>query len=140
MGTWSSPSSLSSSTSFTSCYCKNKIRLFGNFSTWTRKAHSSLWVFQIGPKTPFWKHFQLKSSNGHPLNAVSSDDGWFLFDSSSHPLSFNCLFFMCFSYVNLFFWREFCESLNSPFHTLFFLSHSLPLFCIIYVDSYLSCA
>ncbi|KAJ1420254.1 hypothetical protein SESBI_14385 [Sesbania bispinosa] len=37
--------------------------------------HSPLWLSCIRPGNPARNHFQLKSLNGHPLNAVSSHDG-----------------------------------------------------------------
>ncbi|CAL9013545.1 unnamed protein product [Prunus brigantina] len=74
MATYLSPCS-SSSTSSTPSSFKNEKPQFSKFITSLREAHSSSrWVSQICLRTPARKHFQLKSSNGHPLNAVSFND------------------------------------------------------------------
>ncbi|KAL6287182.1 hypothetical protein ACE6H2_011572 [Prunus campanulata] len=74
MATYLSPCS-SSSTSSTPSSFKNETPQFSKFITLLREAHSSSrWVSQICLRTPARKHFQLKSSNGHPLNAVSFND------------------------------------------------------------------
>ncbi|CAB4274520.1 unnamed protein product [Prunus armeniaca] len=74
MATYLSPCS-SSSTSSTRSSFKNETPQFSKFITSLREAHSSSrWVSQICLRTPARKHFQLKSSNGHPLNAVSFND------------------------------------------------------------------
>ncbi|XP_015900790.3 glucose-6-phosphate 1-dehydrogenase, chloroplastic isoform X1 [Ziziphus jujuba] len=76
MGPCSSASSLSSSTSFTPSLFKNETPRLSKFFILPGKSHSSLWVSQVGSTTTLArKHFQLKSSNGHPLDAVSSHDG-----------------------------------------------------------------
>ncbi|XP_062009263.1 glucose-6-phosphate 1-dehydrogenase, chloroplastic-like isoform X1 [Rosa rugosa] len=57
----------SSSALFTPSSLKNKTTHFTKFITLIREGHSSRWVSQIRPRN----RFQLKSSNGHPLNALS---------------------------------------------------------------------
>ncbi|XP_068335000.1 glucose-6-phosphate 1-dehydrogenase, chloroplastic-like [Pyrus communis] len=64
----------SSSTSFPPSSFKNQTPHFIKFITLLRESHSSRWVSQIPLRIPARKHFQLKSSNGHPLNAVSFND------------------------------------------------------------------
>lgn len=70
-----SSSSYSSSTSFTHSSFKNGTHLSSRLIIVPRKQHSSIWVSPIRPRIRARKHFQLKSSNGHPLNAVSLQDG-----------------------------------------------------------------
>uniref|UniRef100_A0A2P2LJD5 Glucose-6-phosphate 1-dehydrogenase n=1 Tax=Rhizophora mucronata TaxID=61149 RepID=A0A2P2LJD5_RHIMU len=52
-----------------------------------RKSGFSTWVSRIHSRIHGKKHFQLKSSNGRPLNAVSLQDGQFLLPLYllSHP-------------------------------------------------------
>lgn len=64
----------SSSTTFTPSSFKNETHLSNRFIILPRKPHSFLWVSQIRLRIRARKHFQLKSSNGHPLNAVSLQD------------------------------------------------------------------
>lgn len=71
----------SSSTSFTPSSFKNKTAQFSKFITLIREGHSPKWVSQIRPRIHPRNGFQLKSSNGHPLDAVSCHGGPFL-DSS----------------------------------------------------------
>ncbi|XP_024026325.1 glucose-6-phosphate 1-dehydrogenase, chloroplastic [Morus notabilis] len=55
---------------------KNETTLFSKFIIFPRNKHFSFSsVSQIGTRKHGRKHFELKSSNGHPLNAVSSHDG-----------------------------------------------------------------
>ncbi|CAN6574105.1 unnamed protein product [Malus baccata var. baccata] len=61
----------SSSASFPPSSFKNQTPHFIKFITLLRESHSSRWVSQIPLRILARKHFQLKSSNGHPLNAVS---------------------------------------------------------------------
>lgn len=70
-----SSASCSSSTSLTPCSFKNETAQFTKFVIFPRKKLSFSWVSKIGSRFPARDHFQLKSSNGHPLNAVSSHDG-----------------------------------------------------------------
>ncbi|XP_059449092.1 glucose-6-phosphate 1-dehydrogenase, chloroplastic-like isoform X2 [Corylus avellana] len=69
-----SSSSYSSSTTFTPSSFKNGTHLSSRFIIVPRKPHSSSWVSLIHPRIRARNHFQLKSSNGHPLNAVSLQD------------------------------------------------------------------
>lgn len=74
MATHFSPCS-SSSTNFlpSSCFKNETTVLFSRFAvTVPRK---STWVTQIHSRIQGRKHFHIKSSNGHPLNAVSLQDG-----------------------------------------------------------------
>lgn len=70
-----------SSTIVTSYAFRNEPQLcskfFNGVSVTGGNTHSPLWLSCIGPGNKARKHFQLKSSNGHPLNAVSSHDGVF---------------------------------------------------------------
>ncbi|XP_044493462.1 glucose-6-phosphate 1-dehydrogenase, chloroplastic-like [Mangifera indica] len=50
-------------------------QLVSRFVFVPRKCCFSTWVSQIQPRTHARKRFQLKSSNGYPLNAVSLQDG-----------------------------------------------------------------
>lgn len=71
-------SSTSSSSSTFLSSLKNETTLLRKFIIFPPKKqyyYSSSWVSQIGPRKHGRKHFELKSSNGHPLNAVSSHDG-----------------------------------------------------------------
>ncbi|KAF4359313.1 glucose-6-phosphate 1-dehydrogenase, chloroplastic-like [Cannabis sativa] len=73
----SSCSSTSSSPSafIFSSLLNNEATLFCKFIIFPRKKHNPSWVCQVGSRNHGMKHFKLKSSNGHPLNAVSSNDG-----------------------------------------------------------------
>ncbi|KAH9745308.1 glucose-6-phosphate 1-dehydrogenase 1 [Citrus sinensis] len=51
-----------------------KTQLFSDFIVVPRKSCFSTWVSQVQSRIHARKHFQLKSSNGHPLNAVSLQD------------------------------------------------------------------
>ncbi|XP_004303563.1 PREDICTED: glucose-6-phosphate 1-dehydrogenase, chloroplastic [Fragaria vesca subsp. vesca] len=72
----------SSSTSFTPSSFKNKTTHFAKFITLLGEGHSSRWVSRIRPRN----QFQLKSSNGHPLNALSfHGDGNSIGQEQSEP-------------------------------------------------------
>ncbi|CAJ2663752.1 unnamed protein product [Trifolium pratense] len=62
-----------SSTIVTSYESRNEPKLCTKFSAKTCSTLCFSWINQHGKKGR--KHFQLRSSNGHPLNAVSSHDG-----------------------------------------------------------------
>ncbi|GAY64463.1 hypothetical protein CUMW_233800 [Citrus unshiu] len=51
-----------------------KTQLFSDFIVVPRKSCFSTWVSQVQSRIHARKHFQLKSSNGHPLNTVSLQD------------------------------------------------------------------
>ncbi|KAH9793694.1 glucose-6-phosphate 1-dehydrogenase 1 [Citrus sinensis] len=51
-----------------------KTQLFSDFIVVPRKSCFSTWVSHVQSRIHARKHFQLKSSNGHPLNAVSLQD------------------------------------------------------------------
>ncbi|KAL6135121.1 hypothetical protein ACLB2K_067349 [Fragaria x ananassa] len=72
----------SSSTSFTPSSLKNKTTHFAKFITLLGEGHSARWVARIRPRN----QFQLKSSNGHPLNAMSiHGDGNSIGQEQSEP-------------------------------------------------------
>ena len=97
----------SSSTTFTPSSFKNETHLSNRFVILPRKPHSFSWVSQIRLRIRARKHFQLKSSNGHPLNAVSLQDGefwdllfcWYVLSPVSGFLS--CFELLAFSYLIL---------------------------------------
>ncbi|XP_011010201.1 PREDICTED: glucose-6-phosphate 1-dehydrogenase, chloroplastic [Populus euphratica] len=74
MATHFSPCS-SSSTNFlpSSCFKNETTVLFSRFAVTVPRKSS--WVTQIHSRIQGRKHFHIKSSNGHPLNAVSLQDG-----------------------------------------------------------------
>ena len=67
-----------SSTIVTSCVFRSEPQLVSKFTAVTGSIDSSLWLSCIQPRNYARNHFQLKCSNGHPLNAASSHDGVFL--------------------------------------------------------------
>ncbi|KAL6137051.1 hypothetical protein ACLB2K_062346 [Fragaria x ananassa] len=72
----------SSSISFTPSSFKNKTTHFTKFITLLGEGHSARWVSRIRPRN----QFQLKSSNGHPLNALSiHGDGNSIGQEQSEP-------------------------------------------------------
>ncbi|GAY64486.1 hypothetical protein CUMW_233950 [Citrus unshiu] len=58
-----------------------KTQLFSDFIVVPRKYFFSAWVSQVQSRIHARKHFQLKSSNGHPLNAVSLQDSEILLEN-----------------------------------------------------------
>ncbi|XP_062107193.1 glucose-6-phosphate 1-dehydrogenase, chloroplastic [Humulus lupulus] len=70
-----SSSSSSPSTFVFSSSVKNKTTLFSKFIIFPRKKHIPSRISQVGSRNHGLSHFKLKSSNGHPLNAISSNDG-----------------------------------------------------------------
>ncbi|EEF32168.1 glucose-6-phosphate 1-dehydrogenase 1, chloroplastic [Ricinus communis] len=70
-----SPCSYSSTNFSTSSCFKNDVELLSKFISLPRRSGFSKWVSQIHSRMHGRKHFCLKSSNGHPLPAVSSQDG-----------------------------------------------------------------
>ncbi|KAL7216442.1 hypothetical protein ACSBR1_028392 [Camellia fascicularis] len=74
MATQFSPCSSSSSTFSTSSF-KHKTHLCTKFIIVPSRTYSSKWVSQIRSRIHSRKHFELNSSNGYPLNAVSLHDG-----------------------------------------------------------------
>lgn len=68
------------STITTSCTFRNEPQLCTKFSG--SSFSSTLWLSCIGLHgNKSRKHFQIRSSNGHPLNAVSSHDGVYVLSS-----------------------------------------------------------
>ncbi|KAL4555369.1 hypothetical protein LXL04_037987 [Taraxacum kok-saghyz] len=70
MATQISPCS-SSSTTFSPSSLNQETFSSAKFFNFSRKSSPSKWAFKISPKN----QFELKSSNGYPLNAVSLHDG-----------------------------------------------------------------
>jgi hypothetical protein len=66
-----------SSTIVTSYESRNEPKLCTKFSAKTCSTLCFSWINHHGKMGR--KHFQLRSSNGHPLNAVSSHDGVYVF-------------------------------------------------------------
>jgi len=56
---------------------RNEPLFFSKFTAVGENSHSPLWFSCTRPIKSARNHFQLKSSNGLPLNAVSSNDGLF---------------------------------------------------------------
>lgn len=65
----------SSSTTFSPCSLKHETLLAAKSFTVHSKTHFSKWVLKIQSRTHSRKHFELNSSNGYPLKAVSWEDG-----------------------------------------------------------------
>ncbi|KAL3008089.1 hypothetical protein AAZX31_07G012500 [Glycine max] len=59
----------------TSYAFSNEPKLVSKFTAVTGNSYSPLWLSCTRPGNPARNHFQLKSSNGLPQNAVSSNDG-----------------------------------------------------------------
>jgi len=82
----------SSSCIVTAYASRNEPQVVSKITAVRGNSHSPLWFSCTPPRKPARNHFQLKSSNGLPLNAVSSNDGLFL-TSVLHDL------FFCYHYV-----------------------------------------
>lgn len=81
----------SSSATFVPSSLKNETILPRKFIFSPRKTHFPSWVSQISVRNCVRGHLQLKSSNGHPLNAVFLPDGGYFLHELYFLIWLNCL-------------------------------------------------
>lgn len=86
--------SSSSSTTFSPSPFKNQRYHFTKFNTLPTRTCLSKWFYQIRSIIHPRDHFQLKTSNGYPLNAVSFQDGELSVTLPLIFIIFYCILFM----------------------------------------------